>query len=439
MDSRCPSCDAGVASDDLHCRSCGHSLGSVGARRSAGPVSPRTYTPPHLAERILAYRSALEGEHKPVTVLFCDIAASTAVAERLGSEAMYELINRFFEIALDEIHRHEGTINQFLGDGFMALFGAPLALEHHERHAVLAALAVQGAVARHFRSDGPGGMELPTRMGLNTGTVVVGAIGDNLRMDYTAVGDVTNVAARLQSMAPPGAILLSGSTRERVAELVETEPLGPMALRGRSEPVEVHRVIGRRRITPPGASGRRLIRFVGRERELAQLRGALGHAEGGRGQAVGIVGEAGLGKSRLLLELRRGLGDRPVTYLEGHCVTYGERIPHLPVVEVLRAYFRITELASPSEARENIHVALERIGIDPVATWTENAACSNARSGSWSRSVPWTRQPRSAGVSRRFRPGPRQRRRPATGPSINARRESADARSAPGREPRRDG
>ena len=174
---------------------------------------PLAYTPPYLAEKILTSRAALEGERKQVTVLFCDLANSTPLAERLGPEAMHTLLNQFFELALGEVHRYEGTINQFLGDGFMALFGAPIAHEDHARRAVLAAVGIrrrlrEGSLPLAFQST----VELEVRMGLNTGLVIVGAIGDNLRMDYTAIGDTTNVAARLQQDAAPWHIVISETT-----------------------------------------------------------------------------------------------------------------------------------------------------------------------------------------------------------------------------------
>src|SRR5262249_25419212 len=167
---------------------------------------PLSYTPKHLAEKILTSRSALEGERKQVTVLFCDLANSTPIAERIGPEAMHTLLNRFFEVALNEVHRYEGTINQFLGDGFMALFGAPIAHEDHARRAALAAIGLQKVFAEHHAELGGrgGGVELTVRMGINTGWVVVGGIGDQLRRDYTAIGDTTNLAARLQQLAEPG-------------------------------------------------------------------------------------------------------------------------------------------------------------------------------------------------------------------------------------------
>ena len=185
--------------------------------------APLSYTPPHLAEKILTSRSALEGERKQVTVLFCDITNSTPLAECLGPEAMHTLLNHFFELALAAIHRYEGTINQFLGDGFMALFGAPIAHEDHARRAVLAALDIQRAL--HLRR-GDDTSSIQVRLGLNTGLVVVGAIGDNLRMDYTAVGDTTNLAARLQQAAAPEQIVISETTHRLVAGYCDTQSLG---------------------------------------------------------------------------------------------------------------------------------------------------------------------------------------------------------------------
>ena len=202
--------------------------------------APLTYTPPHLAEKILTSRSALEGERKQVTVLFCDITNSTALAERLGPEAMHTLLNHFFELALAAIHRYEGTINQFLGDGFMALFGAPIAHEDHARRAVLAALDIQRALHER-RGDGTSSIQV--RLGLNTGLVVVGAIGDNLRMDYTAVGDTTNLAARLQQVAAPEQIVISEATHRLVAGYCDTQSLGVFSLKGKSDPVQAWEVL----------------------------------------------------------------------------------------------------------------------------------------------------------------------------------------------------
>ena len=269
--------------------------------------APLTYTPPHLAEKILTSRSALEGERKQVTVLFCDITNSTPLAERLGPEAMHTLLNQFFELALAAIHRYEGTINQFLGDGFMALFGAPIAHEDHARRAVLAALDIQRALHER-RGDDTSSIQV--RLGLNTGLVVVGAIGDNLRMDYTAVGDTTNLAARLQQVAAPGQIVISEATHRLVAGYCDTQSLGVFSLKGKSDPVQAWEVLTARadRTRLEVEAERGLTPFVGRERELRLLHECFAQAQAGQGQVVFLVGEPGIGKSRLLLEFRRQLG-----------------------------------------------------------------------------------------------------------------------------------
>src|SRR5207253_11210839 len=186
--------------------------------------------------RILRDRAALTGERKQVTVLFCDFANSTPLAEQLGPEGMHTLLNRFFALALAEVHRYEGTINQFLGDGFMALFGAPIAHEDHARRAVLAALALQRTLQDTPLGE-PYGVECAFRMGLNSGLVVVGSIGDNLRMDYSAVGDTTNLASRLQQQAEPGTMLVSESTTRLVEGAVRLEALQPVEVKGKTEPV----------------------------------------------------------------------------------------------------------------------------------------------------------------------------------------------------------
>ncbi len=332
-------------------------------------ASPLNYTPRHLAQRILTTRSTLEGEHKRVTVLFCDIVNSTALAARLGEERMYELLNRFFEHALEEVHHFEGSVNQFLGDGFMALFGAPLALEHHEQHAVLAALGVRRRVAERLNDAAQlAGVPFDVRMGLNTGLVVVGKIGDNLRMDYTAVGDTTHVAARLQNMAAPGELLIADTTFEQAQALVQARPLGPIQIKGRSAPLAVHSLIGPRAAGAPARSARVLSRFVGREREMADLMDCLEHAEAARGQAIGIVSDPGMGKTRLLWEFRQRIAQRDVGYVEGQCLSYGTAMPYLPIIDIVRTACRIAESDTPAAVLDKVRAAVAAIGVDVEST-----------------------------------------------------------------------
>src|SRR5215203_1753323 len=238
--SACPQCGAENPPGFKFCGECGSPL-TVETAPPPSPVRepipvprpgpPQSYTPSPPAEQVLQSRPAPEGERKQVTVLFCDLVGSTSLAERLGPETMHLLLNSFFELALREVHRYEGTINQFLGDGFMALFGAPITHEDHARRAVLAALGLQRLLREHQAdSTDLRGLDLDVRMGLNTGWVVVGGIGDQLRKDYTAVGDTTNLAARLQQLAEPGTILASEAT-SRALQGVQMEPVGPLKVK----------------------------------------------------------------------------------------------------------------------------------------------------------------------------------------------------------------
>jgi len=357
----CAACAAELPAQARFCPACGR---PVEAAASPAAHAPDTYTPPHLAERILTSRAALQGERKPVTVLFCDLVGSTALAERLGPDAMHDLLNRFFATALAEVHRYEGTVNQFLGDGFMALFGAPLAHEDHARRAALAAHGVLRAMDAPLVLETGARVTLDVRMGLNTGLVVVGAIGDNLRMDYTAVGDTTHLAARLQQHAAPGTILLSQATARLIERHVALEPLGALELRGLSGPVTAFRLTG----PSPAAGGepagpRPRSRFIGREREAATLRALVAEVAQGQGRVAGVVGEPGVGKSRLLLEVRGEVGET-VTWLEGRCLSYGSTIPYLPVLDLLRGACGVAAGDPPERAADKVRAALDAVGLD---------------------------------------------------------------------------
>ncbi len=337
----CSACGFSNEPDEKFCGGCGLQLADDDPSPDSKFGSPRLYTPKHLADKILQSKIALEGERKQVTALFCDIANSTVLANRLGPEGMHALLNQFFELALTEVHRYEGTINQFLGDGFMALFGAPIAHEDHARRAALAALDIQKELRRLMaRAD----RSIQVRMGLNTGLVVIGAIGDNLRMDYTAVGDTTNLAARLQQLAEPNQILVSESTHQTVEGYCNTNFLGEMPVKGIPEPVRAWEVLSgrgsRTRLEIEAESG--LTPFIGRERELMLLEQCYEKARSGQGQMVFIVGEPGIGKSRLLLEFHRRLGSE-AGWLEGHSVSFGWSIAYHPLIDLLKRNFQIEE------------------------------------------------------------------------------------------------
>ena len=370
----CPDCGYTNPPDHVFCGKCGTSL-MVSALPQQLPQQPATdqardpasYTPQHLAEKILTTRSAMEGERKQVTVMFCDLANSTALAQRIGPEAMHTLLNRFFELALSDVHRYEGTINQFLGDGFMALFGAPIAHEDHARRAMLTALALQRTLQAHHAELGePHGVACQFRIGLNSGIVVIGSIGDNLRMDYSAIGDTTNLASRLQQLAEPGEILVSESTSRLVEGDIRLVALPPLQVKGKTDAVIPYRVNGilPRRSLMMSRGERTLSRFVGRESELATLEALFAQVEAGQGQVIGIVAEAGAGKSRLLYEFRQWLADKQVTYLEGRCLSYGRTIPYHPIIDVVRDNCGITDTDRSEAIVEKVGVALNEVGMD---------------------------------------------------------------------------
>jgi class 3 adenylate cyclase/tetratricopeptide (TPR) repeat protein len=361
LDAACPSCGAAVTPGAKFCGACGAAVGAAPA--PARFDSPQAYTPAHLAERILKDRSALAGERKQVTVLFADVSGFTSISERLDPEDVHALINRAFELMLAEIHRYEGTVNQFLGDGLMALFGAPLAHEDHAQRAAHAALAMQAALAR-YREElvRRRAIDFRVRMGLNTGLVVVGAIGDNLRMDYTAVGDTTNTAARMQQLAEPGQIVVAEATERLIAPYFELRALGTVAVKNRAQPVAAWALTRARphvsRLTARAAQG--LSPFVGRDDALATLERALAAARAGRGQVALVAGEAGLGKSRLLLEFRQRVRD--VTWLEGDCISFGQSIPFLPIVAMIKQRFGIQDTDDEARMVERVREGLRTGG-----------------------------------------------------------------------------
>ncbi|HUF94338.1 MAG TPA: adenylate/guanylate cyclase domain-containing protein, partial [Candidatus Limnocylindria bacterium] len=366
LERACPRCGARVGAGKKFCGECGTALSDPAGERFA---SPHAYTPPHLAERILKERSALAGERKQVTVLFADVAGFTSMSERLDPEDVHGLINGGFEVMLAGIHRFEGTVNQFLGDGLMALFGAPVAHEDHPQRAAHAALAMQAALAVYReRLRRERGVDFRVRMGLNTGLVVVAAIGDNLRMDYTAVGDITNTAARMQQLAEPGQIVIAEATERLIAPYFELQALGTFTVKNREQPVAAYALgRARRRVSRLAArAAQGLAPFVGRDDALASLEGAWTAVQGGRGQLALVVGDAGIGKSRLLLELRREVGDT-ATWIEGACISFGQSIPFLPIADMLRRAFAIGDADGEAEVIANVQRGIAVMGPDAAA------------------------------------------------------------------------
>jgi class 3 adenylate cyclase/tetratricopeptide (TPR) repeat protein len=340
---------------------------SVAAPEPVPAQPPLAYTPPYLAEKILTSRSALEGERKQVTVLFADLKGSMELLADRDPEEARQLLDPVLERMMAAVHRYEGTVNQVMGDGIMALFGAPVAHEDHAVRACYAALAMQTAMRQYAaevrRSHG---LEMQARVGLNSGEVVVRAIGNDLHMDYSAVGQTTHLAARMEQLATPGSIRLTAATLRLAEGLVQVNALGSMPVKGLTEPVEVFELVGasalRRRLQASAAQG--VTRFVGRQQELTALQQALEQAGAGQGQVVAVLGEPGVGKTRLFHEFTHTTRTQDWLLLESSATSYGKATPYLPVLDLLKAYFQLEDRDDGRHPREKLTGRL--LTLDPA-------------------------------------------------------------------------
>lgn len=357
LPASCANCGRELPQPAKFCPECGHQVSSTPAAITARFESPAEYTPKHLAEKILGSKEALEGERKQVTVLFADLKGSTEMLAERDPEDARRLLDPVLERMMEAVHRYEGTVNQVMGDGIMALFGAPLAHEDHAVRACYAALRMQDTVKRHatevLRTLG---VPVHIRVGLNSGEVVVRSIGSDLHMDYTAVGLTTHLAARMEQMAMPGTILITPETLRLVEGRATVRALGPLPVKGLDAPLEVYEVTGAgaARSRMHAAAARGLTQFVGRDDELDRLQQKLERARAGHGQVVAVVGEPGVGKSRLYWEFIRSHRTAGWLVIESFSVSYGKATPYLPVVELLKAYFKIDDRDDPRAIREKI-------------------------------------------------------------------------------------
>lgn len=355
----------------LFCQACGHQppegsrfCNMCGQALQSQAAESKDYTPPHLVEKVLRMRSALEGERKLVTVLFADVKGSVALSELIDAEAWHNVMDRFFAIVTTGIHDFEGTINQYTGDGIMALFGAPIAHEDHARRACLAALRIQKEL-RTWADDlqQEYGIEFLVRIGMNSGEVVVGRIGDDLRMDYTAQGHTVGLAARMESLAKPGRIYLSEFTHALIHsqfELREKADVRVKGVSGRVRAYELRRMekyrsrfeVARERGLPP---------LIGREAELEILSEALTSARNGKGSMVALTGDPGIGKSRLLHEFAEHCQSEEIKVIQTRGVPYHKAVPAAPLANFLKSYFRIDDDDAPDEVEAKVQKSLKRL------------------------------------------------------------------------------
>ncbi len=361
----CPRCEAAVPADAHFCASCGQSLIEASESDHARQARLTAAAPSPLIDKMRAAK--LTGERKPVTALFADVVGSTALAERMDPEEWATMMNEAFDEMSQAVFRYEGTIAQLQGDAMVAFFGAPIAHEDDPDRAVRAALEMVTATDEFARQlKATHGIDFRIRAGINSGPVVVGNVGTDLRYEYTALGDAMNVAARMQASADPGSVLITASTHRLLGDAFETEDIGEIVVKGKAEPVHAYRVLA-----PKAVPGRKrgLERaglespMVGRDSQLETLRSLYGVVQAGRSRVAFLVGEPGIGKSRLLAEFRRWVVDEApadaargatTTWLEGRCVSYGRNLPYHLLNDLVRFSLQIPFAGSETEARATL-------------------------------------------------------------------------------------
>ncbi len=378
LETICPSCASGNPSHFRFCGECGRSLTPptetiVPGLPPPGPLARmEPYFPAGLTPKILAHNSKIEGERRRITAMFCDLQGFTSLCEKIGPEEAYSLMDRIYELLIHCVDKYEGTVNKMTGDGIMALFGAPVAREDAPRKAILASLDIHREMAefsRRLRRADAGASELKMRIGIHSGPVVMGTVGNEIRVEFTAYGDTINLASRMEGLAAPGTTYVTEEIFNHTRGFFRFKPMGEVTVKGRRQPVKTYRVVARsgHRTRLDVLSERGLSPFVGRERESELLLDCLDRARSGQGQAVSIVSEAGLGKSRLLLEFKRTACNGNVDFLEGRCFSYCRGTPYHLVTEVLRSAFGIRSSDSKRAVDEKITKGLSLLRLDTGA------------------------------------------------------------------------
>jgi class 3 adenylate cyclase/tetratricopeptide (TPR) repeat protein len=374
----CPQCRFENLPGDKFCGECGHDLGfpSKPIPRELSfdekLAKIQRYLPKDLTQKILAQRDKIEGERKQVTVMFCDMEGFTSLTEKLGSEQMYSIMDEIYEILIHKVHDYEGTVNELTGDGIMALFGAPIALEDAPQRAIRSALAIHREINK-FSDQLKSEKKMPPikmRIGIHTGPVIVGTLGNDLRVEFKAVGDTVNLASRMENLAEPGTIYVTQETFKLTEGFFRFESLGEKQVKGKEEPIRIYQVIApsTRRTRFDVSAEQGLTPFVGRERELELLLDGFQRAKLGKGQAFSMISEAGCGKSRLLYEFRKAVANEDVNFLEGKCLSYSRGVAYHPVIDILKSNFEIQEGEEDSKIKEKVKTGLKIMGVEEAST-----------------------------------------------------------------------
>ncbi len=379
LEQKCPQCKKSLPLEAKFCNGCGHKLSA----RQIPPLKElsldeklakiQKYLPKGITEKILSHRDRIEGERKQVTVMFCDMEGFTAFVDKLGPEKAYSIMDQIYEILIHKVHDYEGTVNELTGDGIMALFGAPIALEDAPLRAISSSLSIHRALAKFNDINRQENNNIPPvtlRIGIHTGSVVVGVLGNDLRVEFKAVGDTVNLASRIEGLAEPGTTYVSADTFKLTEGFFRFEAIGEKAIKGKESPVTIYRVIekstSRTRFDVSAELG--LTPFVGREREKEILLDSFERVKKGEGQAISIVSEAGNGKSRLLYEFRKAVASEDAIFLEGKCLSYSKNRAYQPVVDFLKSFFNIEFRSSDTEIKKKVKKGLDLLKVEVKST-----------------------------------------------------------------------
>ena len=375
----CPQCDFGNPSEYKFCGKCGHKL-SLPSELPSRELSfdekltkIQKYLPKGLTEKILAQKDRIEGERKQVTVLFCDMEGFTQFTEHIGPDHAYTIMDQIYEILIHKVHDYDGTVNEMTGDGIMALYGAPITLEDAPQRSIRSSLAIHREMAKfndRMKQEKTNIPQLRMRIGIHTGPAVVGTLGNDLRVEFKAVGDTVNIASRIEGLAEPGTTYITEDTFKLTEGIFRVEALGQRKIKGKVKPIHIYRVIApsTRRTRFDVSAERGLTPFVGRDRELELLIDGLERSKTGRGQAFSIVSEAGVGKSRLLYEFRKAVSDENVTFIEGKCLSYSRSVAFHLHIDILKANFDVRESDGDFEIIEKIKKGLKILAVEESST-----------------------------------------------------------------------
>ena len=378
LEQRCPQCQKALPVGANFCNKCGHKLAAIHTP-SQNDISfdekltkIQKYLPKGLTEKILSQRDRIEGERKQVTVMFCDMEGFTPLSERIGPEELYSVMDQVYETLIHKVHDYEGIVNEMTGDGILALFGAPIALEDAPQRALRSAYSIHREMAKlseGLKKEKEYIPPLKMRIGIHTGPVVVGTLGNDLRVDFKAVGDTVNLASRVENLAEPGATYVTEETFKNTEGFFRFESRGVHEIKGKEVPVKIYRVIApsARKTRFDVSAEKGLTPFVGRDRELGLLLEGYNEVKSGCGQAFSIVAEAGVGKSRFLYEFRKAIINEDVTFLEGKCLSYSKNVVYHPVIDVLKSNFDIRDDDYDLNIREKVTNGLKSLGIDEAS------------------------------------------------------------------------